>query len=115
MVLPIGHEIQFAFTAVLIDFDNSSIKGSVFCSNEKEKIEKECRLFNFRVGPYILMNWEWYDEVISIFTSYSTMKQMKISFEIILQFISYLKKHSKGTPLQKIKSLNYLDKWFHNK
>ena len=101
MVLPIGHEIQFAFTAVLIDFDNSSIKGIVFCSNEKEKIEKECRLFNCRVGPNILMNWEWYDEVISIFTSYSTMKEMKISFEIILQFISYQKSTPKALPYKK--------------
>jgi len=94
MVFPVDFEKRFSFSAVLIDFDNSSIRQDVFCSTENEKIDKDVRLFCNRLGPYILMDWEWKEETKELFTKYSSIRDIKLAFEACLRFIEMHKNGS---------------------
>ena len=94
MIVPTDISNRFEFSAVLIDFDNSSIQQNVFCSTEKEKIEKDCRLFASRLGPYILMDWAWEKEVGNIFKSYNKIGDIRIAFDAILRFVELVKSNS---------------------
>lgn len=93
------HE-KFEFTATLIDFDNSSIKDEAIALNEREKIEKDCRSFtraNMGIGPYLVMDWQWAPQVNEIFSSYSTIRDLKIAFIGILKYVDLINKKNATT------------------
>lgn len=83
---------KFEFTATLIDFDNSSIETNVYCATEKEKIEKDCRSFASAngIGPYTVLDWQWAEQVKNIFTSYNRIRDFKIAFESILNYVDLI-------------------------
>ena len=84
------HE-KYEFLATLIDFDNSSIETEVFCATEKEKIDKDCRAFKnlaIGIGPYLVMDWKWGKEVQNIFTSYNTIREFRIAFKAITDYVN---------------------------
>lgn len=95
MATPTNIHEKYEFTATLIDFDNSSIEAEVYTSNEKEKIDKDCRAFSnptIGIGPYIVMDWQWEQQVKGIFAAYSTIRDFKIAFDIILKYVDLVNK-----------------------
>ncbi|MDP1880797.1 MAG: hypothetical protein Q8K60_07645 [Parachlamydiaceae bacterium] len=88
MIFPTDIREKYFFNVVLIDFDNSSIQTEELCTTEKDKIDKDCRLFKTRVGPYIIMDWKWKDQVTPIFSQYHSMRDFRIAFDILLPFIN---------------------------
>ena len=94
MVFPKDLEKRYSFSAVLIDFDNSSIEKEAYCPTEKEKIEKDIRLFTTRLAPYILLDWEWHEETKNIFTNYTTIRDIRIAFDAILKLIDMVTTNS---------------------
>lgn len=94
MATPTNVHEKFEFMATLIDFDNSSIKEEVYCSTETEKIESDCRSFKsgISVGRNIVMDWEWANQVDSIFDAYNSIRELKIAFNSILKYVDLLNK-----------------------
>lgn len=90
MVFPTDIREKYFFNVVLIDFDNSSIQVEELCTTEKDKIDKDCRLFKTRVGPYIILDWKWREQVTPIFSQYHDMRDFRIAFEILLPYINLI-------------------------
>ncbi|RKR84114.1 protein kinase-like protein [Mucilaginibacter gracilis] len=83
---------QYHFHVVLIDFDNASIKGEIYCDNEPEKIAKDYRLLK-RVLDNTLMDWEWFELVEILYHGYSETRLLKIAYTRVLDFLVHAKKH----------------------
>lgn len=84
---------HYIFSSILIDFDNTSIKTEFYSATEKDKIEKDCRLLKTRILRYIIIDWEWEQEIVKLLESYSTATELKLSFSYVLEFIKLLKKN----------------------
>lgn len=81
----------FKFQAVLIDFDNASIKTEVHAATEKEKQMADVRLFRSRLGPNIIMDWNWGPFIAAVYQHYDSFKDLRFAHTLILEFIAAIK------------------------
>jgi hypothetical protein len=89
MVFPTNYGTQNKFSAVLIDFDNSSIKTELIATSEKEKIEKDIRLVK-RIINYIIMEWHWNREIEPVYKQFDAAADLNYAWKSALRFIQLI-------------------------
>ncbi|NQX53657.1 protein kinase family protein [Pedobacter panaciterrae] len=81
---------RYIHNAILIDFDNSSIRGEILCSNENEKIEKDYRAVK-RMISQTISDWYHFDVLNILVEAYDEVCNLFISWEKVMQFIDLSK------------------------
>jgi serine/threonine protein kinase len=81
---------RYIHNAILIDFDNSSIRGEILCTNENEKIEKDYRAVK-RMITQTIGDWSHFAVLNILLQAYDKVSDLSISWEKVMQFIDLSK------------------------
>ncbi|WP_242131328.1 protein kinase domain-containing protein [Aestuariivivens marinum] len=109
LIYPVNFSSQFAFNAILIDFDNASFKKKLKYKSEKEKIESDVRLFK-RLANNLLLNWPYKKHLIELLNSYHTISDIRRSYNLMINLIELINNNQ----LSKKNIHDILDKTYLN-
>ena len=82
---------RHSFNAVLIDFDNSSIKETLNKVSEKEKIRSDISLLKRLYGS-MFHQWRYYAAFKIIMDSYHSVKEINYAYSSAIEFIKCIKR-----------------------
>jgi serine/threonine protein kinase len=94
MVILKDYGMIWSFGAILIDFDNASLKTELNSATEKEKMQKDVRLLKNRLAPYITDEWKWGSYLHQIYQGYEEIFHLKFAIKSYLEFIQELEKNN---------------------
>ena len=87
---------QYTFHVILIDFDNTSFKTELESLSEQEKIDSDIRAVK-RLIEATLSDWEWIDAVRILLPEYTSIKDLRIAYNKMLDFIKIIRKKQHTT------------------